>query len=200
MGETLAQAKKAARTLAEEQAVKSHRVYVQSASTVKNFQLEEDLIQSASAAELKDVQVEKGEEKGREFCVTITAKVSPVKLEDLIRQKLNAKETAQTAQAPLLSGSSAFRLRVWTNNPNGSYVEGEPLIVSVQSDRDTYLKLDYYQADGTVVHLVPNVYGGNAFIKAGQTYSFGGPDGREAFTITGPFGTEVIKVIAGTQP
>jgi hypothetical protein len=45
------------------------------------------------------------------------------------------------------------------------------LVIYVQSDRDAYLKLDYFQADGTVVHLVPNVYRGQAFIKGGKKYA-----------------------------
>jgi len=204
--DTPAKAKKASLALAQEQAVTSYRVYVQSSSTLKNFQLEEDVIQSASAAVLQDLKIEKQEQKDREICTTITAKINPVKLDDLIQQKTKAKEVAQAAQAPLLRpGSSAFGVRVWTNKGRYTegeprYTEGEPLIISVQSDRDGYLKLDYYQADGTVVHLVPNVYGGGAFIGAGQTYTFGGPGGREAFTIQGPFGAEMIKALIRTQP
>jgi len=198
--DTPAKAKKTALALARQRAVESYRVYVQSAATVKNFQLEEDLIQSVSAAMLQDEKVEKQEQKDREICFTITAKINPAKMEELIRQKVKAKDVAQTAQAPLLTAGSAFGLRVWTNKADGAFVEGEPLVLSVQSDRDGYLKLDYFQADGTVVHLVPNVYGGEAFIKAGQTYTFGGPGGREAFTIQGPFGSETIKALVSSQP
>ena len=198
--QTPAEAKKAAMALARQQAVESHRVYVQSAATVKNFQVEDDLVQSVSAAMLQDVQVEKTEKKDQEVCIWITAKVSPVKLEALIQQKTKAKEVAQSAQAPLLTAGSAFGLRVWTNKPDGLFTEGDELIVSVQADRDGYLKLDYFQADGTVVHLVPNVYGGEAFIKAGQTYTFGGAQGRETFTIEGPFGAETVKALVSSQP
>lgn len=199
--ETPAHAKKAALALAQEQAVKSYRVYVQSSSTVKNFQLENDLIQSASAGVLEDVRIEKQEKKEQEICIAISAKISPVKLENLIQQKTTAKDVAQTAAAPLVAGSNAFGLRVWTNKePGAAYMEGEPMIISVQSDRDAYLKLDYYQADGTVVHIVPNLFGGQAFIRAGQTYSFGGPGSLETFTVSEPFGAETIKAIASTKP
>lgn len=198
--DTPAKAKKTALALARQRAVESYRVYVQSAATVKNFQLEEDLIQSVSAAMLQDEKIEKQEQKDREICFTITAKIDPAKMEELIQQKIKAKDVAQAAQAPLLTSGSTFGLKVWTNKLQGSYVEGEPLVVSVQSDRDGYLKLDYFQADGTVVHLVPNIYGGEAFIKAGQTYSFGGPGGRETFTIQGPFGSETIKALVSSQP
>lgn len=198
--DTPAKAKKAALALARQRAVESYRVYVQSATTVKNFQLEDDLIQSVSAAMLQDEQIEKQDQKDRDICVTITAKINPAKMEELIQQRIKAKDLAQAAQAPLLTAGSAFGVRVWTNKQAGDFVEGDRLIVSVQSDRDGYLKLDYYQADGTVVHLVPNIYGGEAFIKAGQTYAFGGPGGRESFTIDGPFGTETIKALVSTQP
>lgn len=199
-GETPLQAEQMARMLAEEQAVRSHRVYEQSSSMVNNLQLEDDLIRSASADELQEVQVERQEQKGNKLCVTITAKLSPAKLEEVIRQKVRARGVAITAAEPLVSGHSAFGIRVWINRRDGQYVEGERLIVSVQADRDSYIKLDYYQADGTVVHLVPNLYRGTASIKAGQTYTFGGPGDREVFTIRGPFGAEAIKVVASTKP
>jgi hypothetical protein len=196
--ETPAQAKKAAMALAQEQAVKSHRVFVQSASTVKNMQLEEDLIQSASAGMLHEIQVEKQTRKDQEICITIIAKLSPAKMEELIQQRLNAKDLAQAAQDSMLTAGSAFGLRVWTNKQE-PYVEGDSLVISVQADRDAFLKLDYYQADGTVVHLVPNLYGGEAFIRAGRVYTFGA-NGAESFTIKSPFGPETIKAIASTQP
>ena len=104
--ETPAQAKKSAIALAQDQAVKSYRVYVQSSSTVKNFQLEDDLIQSASAGVLQDVQIEKQEKKEQEICVTITARISPVKLENLIQQKTTAKDVAQTAAIPLVASNN----------------------------------------------------------------------------------------------
>ena len=199
--ETPIQARKTVIALAQEEAVMKYRVFVQSATTVKDFQFQDDLVQAASAALLQDIQIQKQEQKDRQICVTIVAKVSPVKLEDMIQQKAKASEVAKTAQAPVLSGGSGFGLKVWVNKAVGApYVEGEPLIVSVESEKDAYLKLDYYQADGTVVHLVPNVYSGEAFIKAGKTYTFGDPGGPAPFRITGPFGAEMIKAIASTKP
>lgn len=193
--ETPARAKRAAEARAREQAVANHRVYVQSASTVKNFQLEDDLIQTVSAGLLSDVRTA-FEEKGREICASVTAQISPVKLDELIRQQTKAKDVAQAAQAPLVAGAS-FGLRLWTNKPEGRFVEGDPLIVSVQSERDGYLKLDYYQADGTVVHLVPNPHRGEMYVRAGQPYVFG-EGSSESFTVTGPFGAETIKAFVST--
>jgi hypothetical protein len=198
--ETPTQARRAAITLAQEEAVRMHKVFVQSSSKVKNLQLEEDIVHTASAAMLEQVHVEKEEKNGQEICVTITAKMSPVSFDELIRQRINAKEISQQAQAPTVANSAGFGLRLWTDREDGRFTEDEHVVIHVLSDRDGYLKLDYFQADGCVVHLVPNVYRGQALIKGGQTYSFGSASSPEQFTVTGPFGTETIKAIVSVKP
>ncbi|MBI4002348.1 MAG: DUF4384 domain-containing protein [Nitrospira defluvii] len=198
--ETPVQAKRAAITLAQEDAVRLHRVFVQSSSKVKNLQLEEDIVQTASAGMLEQVRVEKEEKHGQEICITIAARMSPVSMDELIKQRINAKEISQQAQAPMVTASAGFGLRVWTDRPDGRFTEGDQVVIHVLSDRDGYLKLDYFQADGCVVHLVPNLYRGQAFIKGGQTYSFGSAGSPEQFTVTDPFGTETIKAIVGVKP
>ena len=198
--ETPAQAKRAAMTIAQEQAVRSHRVFVESTSTVRKFQLEDDLIQTVSAGMLEQIRVEKEEKKGQEICISVSAKLSPVSLEDLIKQRANAKQVAQEAETPLMPQSQGFGLRVWVDKADGHYIEGDRLIVYVQSDRDAYLKLDYFMADGCVVHLAPNVYRGQALIHGGQTYSFGGDADPEHILITHPFGAETIKAMLSAVP
>ena len=198
--ETPAKARRGATAIAQEQAIRSHRVFVESSTRVKNFQLEEDLIQTASAAMLENIQIEKEERKAQEICITLTAKISPVSVEDMIRQRVGAKEIAQTAQSTLVPKQQSFGLKVWTNKTTGQFSEGEKLVIYVQSDRDGYLKLDYFQADGTVAHLVPNVYRGQAFIKGGKKYAFGDETSPEQFVIGVPYGTEAVKAIVGVRP
>jgi len=198
--ETPAKARRGAMAIAQEDAVRKHHVFVESSVRVKNFQLEEDLIQTASAAMLQDIQVEKEERKAQEICITLTAKISPVSMEDMIQQRIAAKEIAQSAKTALVPDQPAFGLKVWTNKPEGRFLENEKLIIYVQSDRDAYLKLDYFQADGTVVHLVPNVYRGQAFIKGGKKYAFGDETSPEQFIVRPPYGTEAIKAIVGVRP
>jgi len=198
--ETPAKARRGAMAIAQEDAVRKHHVFVESSIRVKNFQLEEDLIQTASAAMLQDIHVDNEDRKAQEICITVTAKISPVSMEDMIRQRVNAKEIAQNAQSALVPEQPAFGLKVWTNKPEGRFLENEKLIIYVQSDRDAYLKVDYFQADGTVVHLVPNVYRGQAFIKGGKKYAFGDETSPEQFLINPPYGTEAIKAIVGVRP
>lgn len=201
--ETPSQAKRAAITLAQEQAVRGHRVFVQSESRLKNFRLEEDIIHSASSAILKNVQILKEEKRGQQqICITISAIISPMAMDQMIQQRVNAKEIADMAQSPLID-QGEFGVRVWTNNANGSngsFAEGDRLIIYVESERDAYLKLDYFQADGTVVHMVPNKSRGQARIRAHEIYSFGGDKDPERFIVQAPFGAETIKAIFSPTP
>ena len=198
--ETPAQAKRAAMAIAQEEAVRSHRVFVQSSLRVKNFQLEEDLIQTASAAVLQNIQVEKQDRKTQEICITITAELSPVSMEELINQRVNAKDIAQTAESSFVPADPSFGVRVWTNKPDGRFLEGDQLIIFVESEQDAYIKVDYFQADGTVVHLVPNMFRAQSFIRGGHRYAFGDASGPEMFVIQPPFGDEAIKVLASARP
>ncbi len=197
--ETPVQARRAAVSLAQEQAVRSHRVFVQSATKVKNFQLEEDVVQTASAGLLENIRVDKEEKRNQEVCITISAVMSPTSMDEMIRQRVNAKEISQAAVSVIPPAPSS-KSRVWTNKTDGHYVEGDRLLIYIQSDRDAYLKLDYFQADGTVVHMVPNQFRGQGFVKAGQVYMFGDEGSPEQFTIQGPFGAETIKAIFSSRP
>lgn len=198
--ETPGKARRAAIAVAQEQAVRAHRVIIESTSRVKNFQLEEDIINTASAAILKDVTVEKEERKSQEICVTIKANLSPLSAEDMIRQRVQAKEISQEAQTALIPTQATFGVKVWTNKDTNRFVEDDRLVIFVRSDRDAYLKLDYFQADGTVVHLVPNVYRKQAQITGGNTYAFGDESGPDQYVINGPYGDETIKAIVSAQP
>jgi hypothetical protein len=198
--ETPALAKKAARSIAQEEAIKGHRVFVQSETTVKKFQLENDVIHTASAAMLEDVREEKEVKNGQQICITIEATISPLSIDEMIRQRVNAKEISQIAQAPIVSKNPSAGVKLWLNQADGRFTEGDRLIIFLESDRDGYLKLDYFQADGTVVHMVPNKFRGQTFIKAGQKYAFGDDSSNEQFFVQSPFGSEVIKAILSTRP
>lgn len=198
--ETPLQGKATALALAQQRAIESHQVYVESATKVANFQLTDDVIKSLSRASLHQMKIVKEEQQGQKTCVAIRALLDPAEMSALINQRINAKEVTQAVQVPLLSAPSAFRLKVWTNKDLGAFREGERLIMHVWSERDAYLKLDYYQANGEVVHLVPNLFGQQAFIRAGQTYSFGVKDSPYEFIIRPPFGSEALKVLASSSP
>jgi hypothetical protein len=198
--ETPAKAKRAAMALAQEEAIRRHRVFVEASTRVKNFQLDEDVVRTASAAFLQDVVIDKEERHNQEICVTISAKLSPVSTEEMLRKKIAAKEISQKVESALIPPKQAFGLKVWTNKNENNFIEDDRLIIYVKSDRDTYLKLDYFQADGKVVHLVPNIYRGQAQIVGGTTYAFGDDSGPDRFIVKEPYGDEIIKAVVSSKP
>ena len=92
-----------------------------------------------------------------------------------------------------------FHLQVRAHKAAGApYEEGEALGVSLQASTDAYLRIDYVQADGQVIHLLPRPLGLNQ-VKAGQPFVFGTPDSSLPLAIAPPFGEEMLIVIASRQ-
>ena len=193
-------AKKKALAFAQQQAVSSFRVWVESSSKVKNFELKEDLVQTLSGGNLHHIQIQDEIRKNQEICITIQAKLDPQEIDQKIAQRLEQRDIQDTLSSDSLSPEPAFGLRMWVDKPDGQYLEGDYLVIKIQSEQDTYLKLDYFQADCIVVHLVPNIYRQQAFIQKGQTYEFGGESSPERFVISEPFGDETIKAVASQVP
>lgn len=198
--ETPNEAIKKAEARARERAVSGYQVWVESSSKVEDFQLQEDVIHTISAGLLHKVTIEEEVWKEREICVTISAEIDPDDLKTEIARRQDQQKTKEQVTSDELTPEAAFGLTIELNKPDGWYLEGENLIITVTSERDAYLKLDYFQANEKVVHLVPNVYRGQAYIHAGKPETFGGGGGAERFVISEPFGVEVIKAIASVRP
>ncbi len=198
--ETPAAAKKTALAGAREAAVSGYRVWVESKAEVKNYQLQEELIHAISAGMLYNVKVENEVWDGRKICVEISAEIGPNDVGTEVERRQEQLKIKDEVTSASFNPDPAFGLRIWLNKADGHFIEGDYLIINVQADRDAYLKLDYFQANGKVVHLVPNLFRGQAFIQKGETYVFGGKDAPERFIISEPFGDEVIKAVASAQP
>ena len=200
--ETPARAKEIARKKAQEQAVESHHVMVHASKTVENYQLKQDLVQTASAGLLKHVTIEKEEKKpDQTICVTISAQLSPLTFEETVRQQVTAKQVnGEVAATNVLAPATRGGIRLSTNKADGRFVEDDRLILTILSETDGYLKLDYYQADNTVVHLVPNLLNQEVRVKAGEPFVFGGSATPPHVVIQGPYGHETIKAMVSEQP
>jgi len=96
--ESLKEARETTRMLAIRNAIESYRTFITSASTVKNFELTNDLIQIISSGYLKDLRRIDYKEEGRTICETIQATVSPQAIENIIRHEIRkrSKEAEET--------------------------------------------------------------------------------------------------------
>ncbi len=198
--ESLLSAQKKALALARESALKKIKSFAESAASSRG--LEPEVMAAASRVGLSNERITKQEVKANQVCVWLTATPNSKEVGELIKQRLNAKELAKKVQDPVAAPASAnFALKVWTNKKEGEpFVEGERLVIYVESEKDAFLKLDYYTAEGKVVHLVPNVFRDEVKISGGQKYSFGDEGAVAEFKISPPFGEETIKALASTVP
>jgi Domain of unknown function (DUF4384) len=93
-----------------------------------------------------------------------------------------------------------FPMRIWPDKGMGAvYVEGEKFSVHVAPETNAHLQVDYFQSDGTVVHLLPNPQHNN-FVEGGKTIVLGNVGGGYEFVVTPPFGEELLTVIASQEP
>jgi hypothetical protein len=94
------------------------------------------------------------------------------------------------------SGQALTTIR--TRAPGAQLTEGTPLIVDITTPPfDTYVYVDYYMADGKVVHMVPNQRA-----KANQApASYQATVGSMGDWVVGkPFGTEMIVLLTTPTP
>jgi hypothetical protein len=82
--------------------------------------------------------------------------------------------------------------------PGGQLSEGEPLVVDVTTPAyDSYVNLDYYQLDGSVVHMVPSprAKDNQAPPRYAATVGSGGD-----WIISKPFGSEMVVLLITPVP
>ena len=200
--ESLLSAQKKTLALAREAALQKIKAFAENAERLGSLGLEHEVIAAASRVGLSNERITKQGVKDHQVCVWMTATPNSKEVAELIKQRLNAKELAKKVQDPVAApAASNFGLKVSTNHKEGEpFAEGERLIIYVESEKDAYLKLDYYTAESKVVHLVPNVFTNEARIQGGQKYSFGDEGAVAEFKVSAPFGEETIKAMASTVP
>ncbi|OQY28731.1 MAG: hypothetical protein B6244_06110 [Candidatus Cloacimonetes bacterium 4572_55] len=80
-----------------------------------------------------------------------------------------------------------------------SYHDGEQMVVTVQAERDCYLRLYHVSADMEVQLIFPNKWQQDNHIKAGQTVTIPANKDDFQFTMSKPYGMEIIKAVASTK-
>ncbi len=112
----------------------------------------------------------------------------------------NAKTKSWRVDADQQSADDV-KLKMWTAKKNTMYYRsGEQIIIYLVADKDAYLNLNYFQADGNVVHLIPNIFEEKYKIKAGQIYVVGGNKSKLKLVVEHPYGEETLSALVSTKP
>jgi len=104
------------------------------------------------------------------------------------------------AGSVLLNDRPPFFAGVKVNHTDLAYQEGDTLSVQFTAEQDAFLYLMYHQADGKSYLLFPNEAHRANQVAGGKWTSV--PENEQAFRfrISGPFGTEVLQVLATVRP
>jgi hypothetical protein len=93
-----------------------------------------------------------------------------------------------------------FKIKVWTDKVE--YKEGEPVLVSFESEKDCDLTLLDIGTSGKVNIVFPNQYHQDNLVRAGKVYQIP-PEGTGQsfyYRAVGPRGTNTIKAIGTLKP
>ena len=114
----------------------------------------------------------------------------------------NLREARQAlAIADAQVQASTLKVKVALDRGNGGiYRQGEKLHLFLKASMDCQVKVLYQQVDGTRLILFPNPYHPDARILKGQTYQIPPDDNSFEWVVQEPFGVELVKVIASTEP
>ncbi len=98
--------------------------------------------------------------------------------------------------------NSDLKVVVWTDRGDGGvYKEKEKLLIYVKANKECYVKVIYHDALGNNIQVFPNQLSGKPDkIAANTVYTIGGKDSKFEFVVSEPFGTELIKAFASTEP
>lgn len=88
-----------------------------------------------------------------------------------------------------------LKVEVWVDRPDGIYYKGDSIKIFVRANKDCYIQLVYYDAQGNAILVFPHKKEWNNKIEGGKIYKVPGD-----FVIQPPFGREILKVFASEKP
>ena len=82
----------------------------------------------------------------------------------------------------------------------GIYRKGDKLYLFLKANLDCYVKVLYQQVDGSKLIIFPNKYHPDARVRKNQLYQIPPDDNSFEWVVQEPFGVEMVKVMASTEP
>ena len=104
---------------------------------------------------------------------------------------------------PLKELNDVDEARAFVSLANGSFSlpEGEYLVVDATSPRyESYIYVFYAQQDGKLIHMMPNPEVRDNLIAANKNFQIGGEASPRRYSVSAPFGDDMVTLIASTKP
>lgn len=103
-----------------------------------------------------------------------------------------------TISAPAPTLEKPLQVVAWVDQEDNTYAIGEQVSLFVQTTKPAYVMVLNVGPTGNTTILYPNAAQPNNHVPANTPVQVPGPG--MAITVNGPVGTELIKVVASTQP
>jgi hypothetical protein len=185
------QTETAAMADAKRNAIESVKTYITSATEVKDFELQKDLVSAYANATVEVI-----EELGKSWykdpslgdCYKVKIKTQ------VIPDEKAMKKTKDTA---LDDPSLPLTVKVWTDKEN--YRAGERIKIYLKGNKPFFAKVIYRDAAKKNLQLLPNPYRQDNYFQGGVIYEI--PSGTDKFEleVNPPFGEESIIIYASVS-
>jgi hypothetical protein len=121
--------------------------------------------------------------------------------EDQLARDLTVEQTAiYTTSAPQTGAEDALGVTAWVDHEDNTYAVGEQVRLFVQASKDAYVTIINVGASGQTTVLFPNEFQTDNLVQANTVVEVPDSGSNATITVTEPVGTELIKVIASTEP
>jgi len=188
------QTEQAAITDAKRRAVEFTSTYIKSATEVKDFVVEKDLLAAYANAEVKIIQeLEKVWYKD-----AATGDCYKVKIKAEVIPDVKAMKKAVQARNTTDNPSALLNVQLWTDKQ--SFKQKEKIKIYLKGNKPFYARVLYKDASGNLLQLLPNPYRTDNYFNGGVVYEIPSGNDRFELEVTPPFGQEDIMITAATSP
>jgi len=174
---------------AKRNAVESVKTYVSSATEVKDFELQKDLVSAYANATVTVVEeLEKSWYKD-----PAAGDCCKIKIKTEVTPDEKAMKKARTETA-LDDPALPLAVKVWTDKP--AYRAGEKIKIYLKGNKPFFARVIYRDASKNHLQLLPNPYRQDNYFQGGVVYEI--PSGKDRFEleVNPPFGEENVIVYA----
>ena len=185
------QTETAAMTDAKRNAIESVKSYITSATEVKDFELQKDLVSAYANATVEVIEMlEKGWYKDTSLgdCYKVKIKTQVIPDEKAMKR---AKDTA------LDDPSLPLSVKIWTDKE--IYSKGEKIKIYLKGNKPFFARVIYRDVAKNNLQLLPNPYRQDNYFQGGVIYEI--PSGTDKFEleVNPPFGEESIMIYASVS-
>lgn len=189
------QTETAAMADAKRNAVESVKTYVSSATEVKDFEVQKDLVSAYANATVAVIEtLEKSWYKDTALGDCCKVKLNTEVIPDEKAMKTAKEKAKDTA---LDDPSFPLSVKVWTDK--ATYRDGEKIKIYLKGNKPFFARVIYRDTAKNNLQLLPNPYRQDNYFQGGVIYEI--PSGNDKFEleVNPPFGDESIIVYASVS-